>query len=201
MDFRKLSLGALLILASSAWAADGAQLVQQNCASCHGEDGIGLAPAMPHLNGQLDSYLVDMMLKFQKGRLPTAVQNHVPAEFGAAELQAIATVYRASKAVRPQQEVDPAKIAQGEDIYLKRCADCHIDNGRDADKDAPLMAAQNLQYLLAQNDLFVSGKRKFGFLQDDAFKGLTNDELAAAAHFFASQQQVVAKATGKRKRR
>jgi cytochrome subunit of sulfide dehydrogenase len=201
MGFRKISLGALLIMASSAWSADGGQLVQQKCANCHGEDGIGLASGTPHLNGQLETYLVDMMQKLQSGRLPTVVENHIPAEFAASELQAVAAVYTASKAVRPKQEVDPAKLAKGEEIYLKRCTDCHIDNGRDADKDAPLMAAQNLQYLLAQTELFVSGKRKFGFLQDDAFRGLSRDELESVAHFFASQEQVVAKVTGRRKRR
>lgn len=201
MDFRKFSMGVFLVMASAAWSADGAQVVQQKCASCHGEDGIGLAPGAPHLNGQLDTYLVEIMKKLQNGRLPTAVPNHIPAEFGVPELQAVASLYMASKAVRPKQETDPAKVAKGEEIYRARCADCHIDNGRDADKDAPLMAAQNLQYLLAQTDLFVTGKRKFGFLQDDAFKGLNHDELEAAAHFFASQEQLAPKVSGKRKRR
>lgn len=201
MGFRKISLGVLLTIASSAWSVDGRQLVQQKCANCHGEDGIGLVSGTPHLNGQLETYLVDMMQKLQNGRLPTVVANHIPAEFGGPELQAVASLYTASRAVRPKQEVDPVKSAKGEEIYLKRCTDCHIDNGRDADKDAPLMAAQNLQYLLAQTELFVTGKRKFGFLQDDAFKGLSRDELESVAHFFASQEQVVAKVIGKRKRR
>ena len=71
------------------------------------------------------------------------------------------------------------------------------------DKDAPLMAAQALDYMQAQTRLFVSGKRKFGFLQDEAYKGLSSDDLDAAAHFFASQEQYGAAkpAGGKKKQR
>lgn len=173
-----------------AIAQDAPAVVQQDCARCHGLDGIATKPAMPHLNGQLDNYLLASMRKLQKGRLPTEVQNHVPASLSESELAAIAQYYQAVKATRPVQETDPEKVARGEIVFRNRCNDCHGDNGREADKDAPLMAGQNLQHLINQIRMFVSGKRKFGFLQDDAFKGQSLEDLDAVAHFFASQDQV-----------
>jgi len=199
----------VLCLTYFFWGAAIAQyapaIVQQDCARCHGLDGIATKPAMPHLNGQLDNYLLASMKKMQKGRLPTEVQNHVPAALSESELAAIAQYYQAVKATRPVQETDPEKVARGEVVFRNRCNDCHGDNGREADKDAPLMAGQNLQYLINQIHLFVSGKRKFGFLQDDAFKGQSLEDLDAVAHFFASQDQVAPPAaavtSGKKKRR
>jgi cytochrome c553 len=65
--------------------------------------------------------------------------------------------------------------------------DCHIDNGRGSDKDAPLLAGQELTFLIQQTLAFKSGVRKFPFMMDDAYRGLTADELSATAHFFAAQ--------------
>lgn len=177
------------------------EVISAQCAACHGEDGVSSQPGLPQLNGQLEGYLIDSMVKFQKGTRPTEVANHIPKTLDRASIELVARHYAASKAVRPKQEVDPDKVARGETVFRNRCADCHMDNGREADKEAPLMAGQNLSYMVSQSKLFVSGKRKFGFLQDDAFKGLSDDELEAAAAFFASQEQFAPKATGKKKRR
>lgn len=192
-------------LSGNLLAQDVPATVQNNCARCHGLDGIAKQPAMPHLNGQLDSYLLASMKKLQKGRLPTEVANHVSESLPESELAAIAHYYQAIKATRPIQEADPEKVARGEIVFRNRCNDCHGDHGREADKDAPLMAGQDLQHLLKQIRLFVGGKRKFGFLQDDAFKGQSLEDLDAVAHFFASQDQVAPPASvnnsGKKKQR
>lgn len=202
MKFRRI-LPALLFLASTPLlAADGGALAEQHCARCHGSDGLATGPGLPHLNGQLETYLADAIGKLQKGRLPSAVAGHIPPELSGSDLAAIAGHYAGIRATRPKQEVDPAKLVRGEEVYRNRCADCHLDNGREADKDAPLMAGQSLDYMLAQTRLFVSGKRKFGFLQDEAFKGLSSDDLDAAANFFASQEQYAAgKPVSKKKQR
>ena len=71
---------------------------------------------MPHLNGQLDNYLLASMRKMQKGRLPTEVQNHVPAALSESELAAIAQYYQGVKATRPVQVTDPEKVARGEPL-------------------------------------------------------------------------------------
>ncbi len=191
-------------LSGPVLAEDVPAAVQNDCVRCHGLDGIAKQPAMPHLNGQLDSYLLASMKRLQKGKLPTEVANHVPAALPESELAAIARYYQAVKATRPVQETDPEKVARGEVVFRNRCNDCHGDFGREADKDAPLMAGQDLQHLLKQIRLFVSGKRKFGFLQDDAFKGQSLEDLDAVAHFFASQDPVApapVSNSGKKKQR
>lgn len=201
MTAARILLPLLLIVSATGFADDGAALAEQHCVRCHGADGLATAPGMPHLNGQLDSYLRDAIGKLQKGSLPSAVAGHIPPTLSAEQIGQLAAYYAAVRAVRPAQEVDPAKRAKGEEIYRDRCSDCHLDSGRDADKDAPLMAGQKLDYLVAQTALFLEGKRKFGFLQDDAFKGLSREELETVAHYFASQEQYAAAApAGKKKK-
>jgi cytochrome c553 len=98
--------------------------------------------------------------------------------------------------LRPQS--DPELLAKGERVYANRCADCHLDNGRESDKDAPLMAAQDAAFLVAQSKLFKTGARKFPFMMDDAFRGLTDADLSAVAAFFAAQDPVIEKRRRKR---
>lgn len=194
----------ILWLCFPAWSQDAPAVVQQYCVRCHGIDGLATQPAMPHLDGQLEAYLVTTMSKFQKGRQPTDVPDHIPNVLGDRDLEAIARHYSASKVRRPVQQLDPDKVARGEAIFRNRCADCHMDNGREADKDAPLMASQNVDFMVSQIKLFVSGKRKYGFLQDDAFRGLSLEELESAAYFFAAQDAVapnLPREGGKKKQR
>lgn len=184
-----------------AFAAAADDAVLQRCASCHGADGVAVAPPTPHLNGQHAGYLGEAMLKLQRGRTPTGVAEHIPATLAAADLERLAEFYASSKGVRPRQETDPEKVARGEQVYGSRCLNCHLDNGRDFEQEAPLLAAQSLSYLIEQNRLFASGKRKFAPRQDEAYKGLSERELEAVAHFFAAQEQLAAKAAGKKKQR
>lgn len=179
-----------LFASAACVAAPDVQSLTTPCAECHGPAGVSRAAKTPHLNGQLADYLEQEIAGLADGGRVTGVANHVPKTWSPADITAVAQFYAQSTAQRPAQAVDPQKVAQGNVIHGKRCAECHPDAGRRSDHDAPLMAGQDLDYMLGETRAFVSGKRKFVFLMDDAFRGLTPDELDAVAHFFASQAQV-----------
>ncbi len=171
----------------------------QSCNTCHGANGVSAQAKVPHLNGQLAASFVDAMQSFAKGSRPSSVPEHqrLPAE----QLAGAGKFYETQKtAPRPKQVTDAAMVTRGEKNYANRCADCHVDNGRESDKDAPLLAAQDLEFLVAQTLAFKTGVRKFPFLMDDAYRGLSDDDLASVAHFFAAQDQVAPAAPGKKKR-
>lgn len=189
----------LALLAGFACRADPAEAVRV-CADCHGLNGVAVQPKTPHLNGQLPVFLSDAMKAFANGSRPTVISQH--KSFPAAEVEALAAFYGSQRdAVRPKQAVDPAVVARGEVIYGNRCADCHGDSGRESDKDAPLMAAQEKEFMAAQALSFKAGTRKFPFLMDDAYRGLTDADLAAVAEYFAAQEQFPAAGTKKRRRK
>ncbi len=191
---------AALLFGSTASSVQGAETTEiiRNCSECHGTDGLGFKPGVPHINGQQEHLLTNMINAFQQGKRSTKVKDH--RDIPAADTAALAKHYAQQKAERPKSATKPELAVRGEAIYLKRCADCHVDNGRDSDKEAPLMAAQDLSYLVTQTLAFKAGERKFPFLMDGAYKDLSDEDLTAAAHFFAAQDQV-APQQGRRRRR
>lgn len=199
---RGLSLlaAAFLFAFANLAAAQGtpAADLTSKCNDCHGDDGIGHEPDMPHLNGQPEALLKTMIESFRDSSRPPKVRIH--REIPAADVAPLAKHYAQQKAVRPKSATNPLLVARGETIYSKRCMDCHLDNGRDSDKDAPLTAGQAVDYLVAQTLAFKTGERKFPFLMDDSYSSLSNEDLTAVAHFFAAQDPVAPPQKDRRKR-
>lgn len=128
------------------------------------------------------------MTAYAGGSRPTEISQH--KTFPLADSGAMASFYGRQKgATRPKQELDPTIVVKGEKIYNNRCIDCHADGGRESDKDAPLVAGQNREFMVEQALLFKRGKRKFPFMMDDSYRGLSDEDLAAVAEYFAAQEQ------------
>lgn len=171
------------------------------CAECHGVDGIAVKSGIPHLNGQLQGYLEDSMAQFRSGRRPGRAFGHEPTGIEDAQLMEILKHYSTVKAVRPKQDkLDPLLVEKGGTLYQNRCVDCHPDNGRESDNGAPLMAAQDIDYLLKQGRHFMDGKRKYAMMMERSFQKFSDADLEAVAHFFASQDQLSPQKTKKRRR-
>lgn len=164
------------------------------CEQCHGAGGVSSQSRVPHLAGQLASYLVDSMQAIKSGKRPSTVADHIPARLEPPAIDAIAAYFSASRAPRPKIPFDPAQVAIGLGGYLDRCAACHTDSGRETDDrglGAPRLAGQQLEYLLTQEHDFESGRRKFSsYMMERAFFGLSDPVREAVAHFFAAQDTI-----------
>lgn len=196
---RQPLLAVLLAVALPALAQSVPDALRKACAECHGSNGVAAKADVPHLDGQKPIYLADSLKAFADRSRPTAVTQHT--QIAAEQVAALANHYASQSIVHPQGKADAALAAKGESIYNNRCADCHFDAGRDADKDAPLLAAQDLNYLIAQTLAFRKGVRKFPFMMDDAYRGLSDADLTAVAHFFYAQDPAQPPAAGKRRRK
>ncbi len=194
-----LLTAAILFGSAAANAQESASAdLTRNCNECHGTDGIGTEPDIPHLNGQPEALLTTMMDAFRQGKRPPKVRIH--REIPAADVAPLAKYYAQQKLVRPKAATNPDLVARGETLYQNRCADCHLDNGRESDKEAPLTAAQSLTYLVAQTLAYKKGERKFPYLMDDSYRGLSDEELTSIAHFFAAQDPVAPQQKRRRRR-
>jgi cytochrome c553 len=197
---RCLPLLALSLFATApAIADDELEALLKPCSECHGRDGLAVKPGIPHLDGQKAVYLLDALRSYASGRRKTAVAGHLGLK--PAQLQGYAGYYAGQKAVRGKAAVNPELVAKGETLYAGRCADCHFDNGREADEDAPLLAAQDLDYLVAQTMAFRKGERPFPTMMDDAYRGLAEADLVAVAHFFAAQEQTAPPGAKKKRKK
>ena len=192
---------ALALGSVSAQANANMDELLKSCVGCHGMDGVGSTPKTPFLNWQIPGYLKEVMDSMQAGTYPTAVPKHIPASLTKDQVKSIADHYGANRAPREKQVFDEAKVVAGEKIYEKRCLECHLDSGRESnDRGSPVLASQPVEYLLAQERLYMSGKRKFSYKADTAHAGMTDAELVEVSHFFASQD-VQAPPTKKKRRR
>jgi cytochrome c553 len=76
-----LSLLTFLLAGLSAWAQDGARLyIYKFCTTCHGQNGISVAPNYPNLAKQNERYLVnqikDIIAKKRANKLTLLMTEH-----------------------------------------------------------------------------------------------------------------------------
>lgn len=193
-------LSSAMLFASAANGAEATASTDltTHCSECHGSDGLGTKSGVPHIDGQPASVLSNMISALQQGTRPSTAKAH--RDVTATAIAALAKHYAQQKPQRPKSVTNPELVSRGEALYLKRCSACHVDNGRDSAREAPLLAAQNADYLVSQMTAFTSGQRKFPFLMDEAYRDLSPEDLTAISHFFAAQDQIAPQQGRKRRR-
>jgi len=86
-----LSLGSG---AGSALAEPRASIVD-DCAFCHGVDGIARDTEVPHLAGQNERYLYNQMMAFRAGKRPHKEMRFMARNMTVPEITALAAYYAA----------------------------------------------------------------------------------------------------------
>lgn len=159
-----------------------------SCAACHGADGTGVMPGAPALGGQNEPYLLEELRTLQGMQGHSAIMRGATSDLSDDDLQQLARYFASLPYVRHPQNVEPERVARGGKVFERVCALCHFSGGRGAIyENVPLLAGQNLDYMLNELDHIVQGRRhveatKFGMLGR-----VSRDELEDALHFFASQ--------------
>jgi sulfide dehydrogenase cytochrome subunit len=82
-------------------------------------------------------------------------------------------------------------IEEGRQIHDRVCAECHEQEGRHQDRDTPRIAGQAPQYLLMSLLQYRDPEPGMKLPQPDkmldALKPLTDGQLLALSHFYASR--------------
>lgn len=97
-----LRLAAALAMASAGsgtgWAQDveaGRVRAQQQCAVCHGPQGISSAPDAPHLAGQPQMYLMTQLRAYRAGTRRHEVMGVIARQLSDEDIQAVSAWYAA----------------------------------------------------------------------------------------------------------
>lgn len=184
-------LTALICLVPAGRAQDQDALAGQLavCAGCHGEGGTSIIPGIPSLAGQHYPYLIKSLKEFRQGVQHAPVMSAAIGVTTPADLPLFASYYAAQPYVRNSQSVDAVRAGRGKAVYESTCSLCHTHQGRAATHDdIPLLAGQDLGYLLNEVDEILNGVRHVEMLKTGMIRPLGREEIIDAIHYFAGQQ-------------
>ena len=74
-------------------AVGTAPKASHTCVACHGNDGIGILPEYPNLNGQHDDYLAQSLKAYRSGQRKNAVMTGMTAALTDEDIEALARYY------------------------------------------------------------------------------------------------------------
>ena len=194
----RLALAAGLLALMAAGPADAqsrkgrslevGEMLAQSCMTCHGTRGTSSEQEVPTIGGQSEQYLTATMKAYRDGRRPSTIMDRIAKAYSTKEIDALAVYFAAQPFGRPQQAVDPEKVARGQIVHGRKCNRCHLHGGRDANEaESPLLAGQKLDYLRRNMDEIMAGKRSIEIKMDAALREITREEIEATLHFYAAQ--------------
>ena len=148
------------------------------CVKCHGEDGIGTAPANPSIAGQDWTYIVAALHAYKDKSRDDDVMGPRAGKLDDADMSSLAAYY-ASLQPKPSNTLPPLTA----DEWADKCDRCHGAGGNSARPAVPSLASQRMDYLDKALRAYRAGARTSlemaamsSILSDDDIKGI-------AAHY------------------
>ena len=193
---------ACALVAAGPSLADPATIADQQCANCHGRNGVSTDPNIPTIAGYSAKYLAESLRNFRK-KVRTCAEVtivsgpkkgtksdmcKVSRELGEADVDALARHFAGQKFVRAKQPFDAAKAQRGVPVYKLRCEKCHENNGSSPEEDNGILAGQWTPYLRDQLANFREGRRPLDDKMKLRLDKVTKEEEELLLNFFASQQ-------------
>jgi cytochrome c553 len=173
---------------SAADLAAGKAIAERDCKACHGLDGGGAAPGIPHLAAQRPSYLVAALDEYKAGKRTHAALREIAAHLSEAEARNIAGYYASLPPVQPAAAAESAYAAPYEHgkKLAQACAKCHGEDGNSTAPGIPSLAGQQPQYLVVAMQEYLKKERKEAPMHG-LLPALTNLDMETLALYFASQ--------------
>jgi len=176
--------------AAEADAAAGRVLAEAKCINCHGLDGRGTGPLIPHLAGQKPEYLQFALRQYRSGERPHAALQQLFSDLTETDLNNVAAFYAglppvAAAGGRPAQATPADAMAAGR-TAAAACAACHGPDGNASTPGMPSLAGQHRDYLIAAMQSYKDETRKHAVMnaQMSAVDAITVQNLAT---FYAAQ--------------
>lgn len=196
-----LVLAPLFLLLSANVSADAGKVAEM-CASCHGTDGASTEPEVPIISGLPEKYTVKSLTSYKdKKRFcpETKVRSgpkegevtdmcRVAGELSDADIKEVAILLASKEFVPAKQEFDSDKAKRGARIHDKACEKCHAEGGKEPDEDTTIIAGQWKEYLTHTFKEFRSGERAMPKKMKPKIDPLSDDDIDALVHYYASQQ-------------
>jgi cytochrome c553 len=183
------------IASPAAVGADAGQLVEANCTSCHGPNGLSTVATYPKLAGQQPLYVAKQLDDAANGKRNADEMKPCLAGAKSADPAALGTYFSAQPPSPAGSPADAALAEVGRKLFeegdratgASACASCHQAGAVGSEKH-PRLAGQHRDYIMKQIRRFRAGERtndKGRQMRNVAVK-LTDEEIAAAAEYLSS---------------
>lgn len=191
----------LSFFATGTSAADLSELTV-GCDQCHGANGVSQWPDMPTIAG-IDEFVHSEALfiyrdearpcadsKYRLGDTTRPASNmcDLSRELSDEQIEALAAHYASLEFVPAVQEFDTDLAAAGAVVHENSCAICHSDGGSNPADESSILAGQWMGYLRSTFEHYKMGERDQPPRMQRAIDELSDDDIDALLHFYASQQ-------------
>ena len=169
-------------------AEAGKKVAESECKSCHGLDGKGVAPAIPHLAGQRERYLNEAVAEYRGRKRTHAALREIATQLSDADARNVVAYYASLPPVGAASGVaqPPSPYDQGK-VVSQQCASCHGEDGNAKTAGVPSLAGQQPRYLVVAINEYLNGERKTSPMHAK-LRGMGKLEIENVALYFASQQ-------------
>ncbi len=186
-----LLFAALLGLTGVAYGEAPAQA--RMCQGCHGADGISSKENVPSIAGISVTVHADYLYAYKDGArvcsdAKTQAMCTMTGKLTDEQIEALAEYFADLPYRAVKQPFDADKAAAGAAIHEEHCSKCHSDGGSNPEDDASILAGQPLAYLKVALVQFKTGEREQPLSMERKISGLSEADLEALAHYYASQQ-------------
>ena len=161
--------------------------------SCHGEQGVSVAPDFPNLAGQSGAAIYKQLHDFRTGSRVNPMMTEVAKALEESAIADVAAYYAAQPKRNPNPVTlaeSPAAIVQLVELgdpgrNIPPCAACHRP-GAGGPIETPILSEQVSDYIVLQLKMYASGERRndvYGRMRTIAAK-LTSSEIAGLAAYY-----------------
>jgi len=181
---------ALLLMSSSAFAADEIEEKAKVCTACHGEAGIPQLKTTPVIWGQNAGYLFFQLRDFKSGARKNDLMSPIAQTLELSDLMPLAQYFSQKpwpNLGQPPATGEVAAQAQRANASVV-CTSCHQE-GFKGDSTQPRLAGQNHDYLAKTMTDFRTGARANNPSMTDLMKAISETDIAALATYIAGFQQ------------
>jgi len=164
----------------------GRKLAEAECKACHGLDGKGVAPAIPHLAGQRERYLLAALREYRERKRTHAALREIATHIDEAGTRNIAAFYASLPPVGAAALAQPPSPYELGRKVAEQCAACHGPDGNATTPGIPSLAGQQPRYLVVAINEYLNGERKTTPMHAK-LRGIGKLDAENAALYFASQ--------------
>ncbi len=169
----------------------GKALAAAHCAGCHGLDGKGVAPGIPHLAAQVDGYLYASLLAYREGKRTHAALRDMAKQLRTQEMHDIVAFYSTLprlEALTDKKDFTLSPYERGK-AASESCARCHGADGNATAPGMPSLAGQQPRYFVSALQAYLHGTRNIATMET-MLRGMSKIEMENLAIYYASQTPV-----------